>query len=177
MSTNPKMERSSAVLTERFVAVEQAAVQAGERIPADVAANLHTHLDAVRDRLSVGVDYTVVALVGGTGSGKSSLFNALTGIDFARVGVKRPTTSEPLACVWGEGADRLLDHLEIASHNRFQRESELDVGTEDELRGLVLIDVPDHDSVAAEHREIVDQIVPLVDVLIWVLDPQKYADA
>ena len=177
MSTNPKMERSSAVLTERFVAVEQAAVQAGERIPADVAANLHTHLDAVRDRLSVGVDYTVVALVGGTGSGKSSLFNVLTGINFAEVGVKRPTTSEPLACVWGESADRLLDHLGIATENRYKRESELDAGTEDDLRGLVLVDVPDHDSVAEHHREYVDQIVPLADVLVWVLDPQKYADA
>src|SRR5690625_628137 len=113
MSTNPKMERSSAVLTETFVAVEPAAVKAGERHPADVAAKLHTHLDAVRVRLAVGVDYTVVALVGGTGSGKSSLFNVLTGINFAEVGVKRPTTSEPLACVWGESADRLLDHLGI----------------------------------------------------------------
>lgn len=168
---------SSAQLAERLVAIERVIVQAGERIPSTTAAELEAHLQVVRERLEAGVDFTVVALVGGTGSGKSSLFNALTGIDFARVGVKRPTTSEPLACVWGEGADRLLDHLEIASHNRFQRESELDVGTEDELRGLVLIDVPDHDSVAAEHREIVDQIVPLVDVLIWVLDPQKYADA
>lgn len=177
MSTNPQVERSSAVLTERFVAVEQAAVQAGERIPTDVAEQLHSHLDTVRERLAVGVDFTVVALVGGTGSGKSSLFNALTGIDFAQVGVKRPTTSEPLACVWGEPADKLLDHLGIKPENRYRRESELDAGTEDELHGLVLVDVPDHDSVAEEHREYVDHIVPLADVLIWVLDPQKYADA
>jgi len=177
MSANPKVERSSAVLTERFVAVEQAVVQAGERIPADVAAQLEEHLDTVRGRLSVGVDFTVVALVGGTGSGKSSLFNALTGIDFAQVGVKRPTTSQPLACVWGENAEKLLDHLGIEPENRYKRESELDAGDEEDLQGLVLVDVPDHDSIAEEHREFVDQIVPLADVLIWVLDPQKYADA
>lgn len=177
MSTDPKVERSSAVLTERFVAVEQAAVQAGERIPTEVHEKLENHLDVVRERLSVGVDFTVVALVGGTGSGKSSLFNALTGINFAEVGVKRPTTSEPLACVWGGNADKLLDHLGIAPENRYRRESELDAGTEDDLQGLVLVDVPDHDSIAVEHREYVDKIVPLADVLIWVLDPQKYADA
>ena len=177
MSTDPQAERSSTLLTERFVAVERAAVQAGERIPVESSTQLHEHLDAIRDRLAVGVDYTVVALVGGTGSGKSSLFNVLTGIDFADVGVKRPTTSQPLACVWGNSADELLDHLGIAAENRYTRESELDVGTEEELRGLVLVDVPDHDSVAEHHREYVDQIVPRADVLIWVLDPQKYADA
>lgn len=177
MSADPKVERSSTVLTERFVAVEQAVVQAGERIPTDVREQLDSHLDTVRERLAVGVDFTVVALVGGTGSGKSSLFNALTGIDFAQVGVKRPTTSQPLACVWGERADKLLDHLGIEPENRYRRESELDAGTEDDLHGLVLVDVPDHDSIAEEHREFVDQIVPLADVLIWVLDPQKYADA
>lgn len=177
MSTDPQAQRSSTLLTERFVAVERAAVQAGERIPVEASSQLHEHLDAIRDRLAVGVDYTVVALVGGTGSGKSSLFNVLTGIDFADVGVKRPTTSQPLACVWGNSAGELLDHLGIAAENRYTRESELDVGTEEELRGLVLVDVPDHDSVAEHHREYVDQIVPRADVLIWVLDPQKYADA
>src|SRR5690625_1582378 len=177
MSADESAQRSSEVLAQRFVAVEQVALQAGERIPTDVAAQLHEHLDAVRDRLAAGVDHTVVALVGGTGSGKSSLFNVLTGINFAEVGVKRPTTSQPLACVWGDEADQLLDHLGVEPEKRYKRESELDAGTEDELHGLVLIDVPDHDSVAEHHRVHVDRIVPLADVLIWVLDPQKYADA
>ncbi len=45
------------------------------------------------------------------------------------------------------------------------------------LDGLVLLDLPDHDSVQLEHRLEVDRLVELVDVLVWVLDPQKYADA
>src|SRR5690625_6191576 len=40
-----------------------------------------------------------------------------------------------------------------------------------------MVDVPDHDLVAEHHCEYVDHIVPLADVLVWVLDPQKYADA
>src|SRR6185503_12355199 len=43
--------------------------------------------------------------------------------------------------------------------------------------GLVLLDLPDHDSTAVAHRLQVDKLVELVDVLVWVLDPQKYADA
>ena len=45
------------------------------------------------------------------------------------------------------------------------------------LDGLVLLDLPDHDSVRLEHRLEVDRLVGLVDVLVWVLDPEKYADA
>ena len=41
----------------------------------------------------------------------------------------------------------------------------------------MLLDLPDHDSVRLEHRLEVDRLVGLVDVLVWVLDPEKYADA
>ncbi len=46
-----------------------------------------------------------------------------------------------------------------------------------DLTGLVLLDLPDHDSTAATHREQVDLLVARVDIMVWVLDPQKYADA
>ena len=50
------------------------------------------------------------------GSGKSSTFNALTGLDLSSVGVRRPTTSWATACVWGqEGAEELLEWLGIAA--------------------------------------------------------------
>ena len=41
----------------------------------------------------------------------------------------------------------------------------------------MLIDLPDHDSAATGHREQVDRLLRLVDVVVWVLDPEKYADA
>jgi len=50
-------------------------------------------------------------------------------------------------------------------------------GEGDGLAGLVLLDLPDVDSVAREHRLAADRLVELVDVLVWVVDPQKYADA
>jgi hypothetical protein len=45
------------------------------------------------------------------------------------------------------------------------------------LDGLVLLDLPDFDSVERAHRLEVDRIVSLADLLVWVVDPQKYADA
>src|SRR5689334_5418937 len=91
-------------------------------------------------RLKLSADHTVVALAGATGSGKSSTFNALTGLDLSAVGVRRPTTSWATACVWGrDGATELLDWLEIPPRHRVERDSMLDVRRQDQvLNGLVL---------------------------------------
>ena len=53
----------------------------------------------------------------------------------------------------------------------------LDSGAGDALDGLVLLDLPDHDSTELSHRAQVDRLVEMVDLFVWVLDPQKYADA
>ncbi|WP_342665932.1 GTPase [Streptomyces sulphureus] len=119
--------------------------------------------------------YSVVALAGATGSGKSSLFNTLAGAQLSEVGICRPTTAAPVSCTWeaaqGEGgADGLLDRLSIApSARRYS--------WDENLNGLVLIDLPDHDSVAPDHRPQVDRLLGLVDAVVWVVDPEKYADA
>ncbi|HYJ75822.1 MAG TPA: GTPase [Kineosporiaceae bacterium] len=128
------------------------------------------------ERLQLGGTHTIVALVGATGSGKSSLFNALSGMEIADVGARRPLTAQPMACVWGEDAGPLLDWLEVPEGRRVTRESVLDADREADLRGLVLLDLPDHDSTAVAHRLEVDRLVGLVDLLVWVVDPQKYAD-
>lgn len=133
-------------------------------------------LARVDERMRLGEDHTVVAFAGSTGSGKSSLFNAVAGLEIARVGVRRPTTSKPTACVWGSGGEEILDWLEVPVANRSWRESALDGDDQSALHGLILVDLPDHDSTAVEHRVESDRMVGLVDVVFWVVDPQKYAD-
>jgi GTP-binding protein EngB required for normal cell division len=128
-------------------------------------------------RLRMSSAHTVVALAGGTGSGKSSLFNRLAGADFSAVGVTRPVTRDPHACVWGvAGSGPLLDWLGVQRRHRYARSSALDRG-EDAMAGLILLDLPDHDSVVGGDSGKVDRLVGLTDLMVWVLDPQKYADA
>ncbi len=89
----------------------------------------------------------------------------------------RPTTRHVHACVWGmQGAAPLLDWLGVQRRHRYARASVLDSG-ESDLDGLILLDLPDHDSVVTASMAAVDRLSKLADMVIWVLDPQKYADA
>ncbi|QTD98627.1 YfjP family GTPase [Streptomyces cyanogenus] len=132
-------------------------------------------LDEAAARRKLSGRHTVVALAGATGSGKSQLFNALAGVPISETGVRRPTTAAPIACSWSDGAAGLIDRLGIPGRLRRRPLHSPDI--EGPLRGLVLVDLPDHDSAAVQHREQVDRILKLVDAVIWVVDPEKYADA
>ncbi|EFQ83682.1 hypothetical protein HMPREF0063_11345 [Aeromicrobium marinum DSM 15272] len=131
------------------------------------------------ERLRLSGEHTIVALAGATGSGKSSLFNALTDLELAGVGLRRPTTSWALACAWGpDGAEGLLQWMGIPARHQVSRMSMLDGSSDDtKLDGLVLLDLPDHDSTEVSHHLEMERLVEYADVLVWVLDPQKYADA
>jgi GTP-binding protein EngB required for normal cell division len=166
-------------LGDRIEGLEQASDAARGRLDDHVVDEAEAAAHRVATRLGLTADHTVVALAGATGSGKSSTFNALAGVELTSVGVRRPTTSWATACVWGkEGATELLEYLDIAPRHQVMRESLLDLGTEDSaLQGVVLLDLPDHDSTEVSHHLEVDRLIELADLMVWVLDPQKYADA
>ncbi len=164
-------------LATRVASLRSALELGGDRLDPGAVGRARSVLDRVGARLALGPDKTVVALAGATGTGKSSLFNALAGMEIAPVAALRPTTATPSACVWGEDpADALLDWLSVPRRHRTTRESVLDAREQAGLRGLVLLDLPDHDSHQVSHRLEVDRLVELVDLLVWVVDPQKYAD-
>ncbi|GAA3020569.1 ABC transporter [Streptosporangium longisporum] len=220
-------------LDDRLEALARAADLADGRLDADAVAAARSVVSRAGVRASLSVDHTAVALAGATGSGKSSLFNLLSGTSLATVGVTRPTTSTAQAALWeGSGAGPLLDWLEIPRRHELvnaegagdrtgradrmawpKDDDALDpgpdavlrpsgtatgsgtasrpsgtalqtsgaagqaFGTDGEAAGLILLDLPDHDSIEPSHRMEVDRLVELVDLLVWVLDPQKYADA
>ncbi|WP_433212321.1 GTPase [Dactylosporangium sp. CS-047395] len=173
----PRQPVNADRLVTRVDALHRFVAAAEGHVPEDQLVNARTVIDRSGERLRLSRAHTVVALAGATGSGKSSLFNAVSGFQLSRVGVRRPTTGVAHACVWGQaGAAPLLDWLGVPPNRRFTRESALDGDDQAALRGLVLLDLPDFDSVEARHRLEVDRLLRLVDLVVWVLDPQKYAD-
>ncbi|MEV0455061.1 GTPase family protein [Catellatospora methionotrophica] len=162
---------SAPTVVERMAALERFTAATADRLPAPGLAPAQALVARAGERLSLSQLHTVVALAGATGAGKSSIFNALAGVPLSQTGVRRPTTGQAHACVWGpDSADPLLDWLGV------QRRYTRDGGTVPDLSGLVLLDLPDYDSVQAEHRAEADRLLSVVDLIVWVLHPQKYAD-
>ena len=122
----------------------------------------------VRDRVQIGGENTVVAFAGATGSRKSSLVNALVGETVAEVAPTRPTTAEPLS-VSGSETSEVLDWMGVGPRHVLPGAFGDD--------SVILVDLPDLDSTEEEHRSAADRVIERADVVVFVLDPQKYADA
>lgn len=123
---------------------------------------------SVRDRAGYLGATVVAAVAGGTGSGKSSLVNALAHEVVTESGGMRPTTGIPMAWIPANpepGLVRLLDDLGVEERTG-----------QDMHPWLALLDLPDTDSVVVDHRHTVEALLPRVDLVLWVIDPEKYQD-
>ncbi|MFJ5050307.1 GTPase [Streptomyces sp. NPDC088719] len=167
---------SGGPLPPRLDALRELVGLSRARLDRDTLAEAGRVLDEAAARQRLSSRHTVIAVAGATGSGKSTLFNALAGATISDTGLRRPTTSQPIACSWTDGAAGLLDRLAVPGRLR-RRPHPGPVAFDEALQGLVLVDLPDHDSAATEHRDQVDRVLALVDAVIWVVDPEKYADA
>ncbi|OFO96956.1 hypothetical protein HMPREF2999_05915 [Rothia sp. HMSC066H02] len=217
---NTERGANPAVATSPFarsVASLKDAISYGEgRVPETVLLDAAETLERLSQRRELSTEHTVIGFFGATGSGKSTLFNAIAGQNIALSAPTRPTTSTVQAAIWeAEGSEELLDWLGIDKRvypqtralaaegeatdgngagggvaapnavtepapglfNRIRRA----VGGRGEMRtrtgGLILLDMPDFDSVTTTNRDLAARMMRYVDVLVWVVDPQKYADA
>jgi hypothetical protein len=126
--------------------------------------------ETARTRLGFPSDAYVLAMAGGTGVGKSTLLNAIAGHEVSPASARRPTTSEPVAWV---PADRRGDLAGLLSWLGVTQVREHHA---DGLGELAVLDLPDFDSIAPEHRERVDALLPRVDAVAWIVDHEKYKD-
>jgi energy-coupling factor transporter ATP-binding protein EcfA2 len=152
-----------------------------------LAKDLRKRIDVLKYKR--GTPCLWVVFLGGTGTGKSTLFNALCGAALSETGVERPKTYGPIlyapegclieqdfplpgtvlckAACKPEGFKTeagAAGRLVILEHSRR------------DLRHLVLVDTPDLDSVEIENRQIAEDLSLLSDAVIFVTSQEKYAD-
>ena len=112
----------------------------------------------------------IVAFMGGTGVGKSSLLNRLAGKAIARAGIERPTSREvTLYHHHSVALQNLPEALPLAKINISQHDDE-------SKKNIVWIDMPDFDSTEQRNKHLVLQWLPHIDVLIYVVSPERYRD-
>ncbi|MBW1974379.1 MAG: 50S ribosome-binding GTPase, partial [Deltaproteobacteria bacterium] len=122
-----------------------------------------------------------IVFVGGTGTGKSTLFNFLCKSNVSSTGVERPKTGGCIVALperaavddsfyhlakWGQSypADGTPEYFTLAHH------------TNEKFENWALVDTPDLDSLIESHHRLAEKMGYLADVVIFVLSEEKYAD-
>jgi hypothetical protein len=154
---------------ERCLAHLDEAITAAAALGIDTTAAKGVR-DGARTRLGFPSDAYVLALAGGTGVGKSTLLNAIAGQEVSSASARRPTTAEPLAWIPAGRRGELAGLLTWLGVTHVREHGAGDLGE------LAVIDLPDFDSIAPEHRHRVDALLPRVDAVAWIVDPEKYKD-
>ncbi len=109
-------------------------------------------------------------ILGGTGVGKSTLVNALAKEKISDPSDRRPYTDKAVVYRYHEtarGLEKVSDLL---------RDPDA-LHSVEAIRDLILLDLPDFDSIDENNRRTVLQLLPELDSIIWVVSPEKYADA
>jgi predicted GTPase len=166
---------ATATAISAATADERRVLEAIDALGEGIAAGRILELDVDRaeavateaaERLGIAPDAYVVALVGGTGVGKSTLLNALGREEVSPAGARRPTTGSPVAWVARRAVEAvrpLLTRLGVDQPRTHDR---------DDLDRVVILDLPDIDSLEAGHRAVVESLLPRLDVVAWVTDPE-----
>ncbi|HWG03246.1 MAG TPA: GTPase [Trebonia sp.] len=128
----------------------------------------------------------LVALVGSTGAGKSTLVNSIVGTKVSLTGVRRPTTNSPVLACHPDDIQWFAENMFLPTLPRVRQEGLARPGRDGLLvlaavegmtKGVALLDTPDIDSVAASHREFAYQFLDASDLWLFMTSASRYADA
>ncbi len=149
----------------------QRADTAPDREKVTRARNLRGHIDEyIAPRAKDLTTPLLVVILGSTGAGKSSLFNALAGRSISPVGVLRPTTRVAQALMSpDDSAPSVLDQLSTAGSLTIIEDSAA-------RSGMILIDSPDFDSIDDANRALSRRLLEAADLVIFVTTDTRYAD-
>jgi energy-coupling factor transporter ATP-binding protein EcfA2 len=127
----------------------------------------------------------LVALVGSTGAGKSTLVNSIVGAHVSATGVRRPTTNSPVLACHPDDIDWFAENNFLPTLPRVRQEGLARPGRDGLLvlaasdgmpRGIALLDTPDIDSVVQAHHEFAYQFLDASDLWLFMTSASRYAD-
>jgi energy-coupling factor transporter ATP-binding protein EcfA2 len=128
----------------------------------------------------------LVALVGSTGAGKSTLVNSIVGTQVSLTGVRRPTTNSPVLACHPDDIHWFAENMFLPTLPRVRQEGLARPGrdgllvlaaSEGMTKGIALLDTPDIDSVVRAHYDFAYQFLDASDLWLFMTSASRYADA
>jgi energy-coupling factor transporter ATP-binding protein EcfA2 len=128
----------------------------------------------------------LVALVGSTGAGKSTLVNSVVGAHVSMTGIRRPTTNSPVLACHPDDVGWFAENVFLPTVPRVRQEGLARSGKDGLLvlaankgmpKGVALLDTPDIDSVVEAHHDFAHQFLDASDLWLFMTTASRYADA
>jgi energy-coupling factor transporter ATP-binding protein EcfA2 len=128
----------------------------------------------------------LVALVGSTGAGKSTLMNTVVGKQVSATGIRRPTTNSPVLACHPDDMRWFAENVFLPTLPRVRQQGLAMPGRDGLLvlaasegmpQGVAILDTPDIDSVVQAHHDFAHQFLDASDLWLFVTTARRYADA
>ena len=157
-----------------------------EEVSAERAKLLSQIDDYLLPRVRQSAAPILVALVGSTGAGKSTLVNSIVGTRVSLTGVRRPTTNSPVLACHPDDIGWFAENTFLPTLPRVRQEGLARPGrdgllvlatSEGMTKGVALLDTPDIDSVVREHYDFAYQFLDASDLWLFMTSASRYADA
>jgi energy-coupling factor transporter ATP-binding protein EcfA2 len=161
-------------------------IPGADEVTAERAKLLSQIDDYLLPRVRESAAPLLVALVGSTGAGKSTLVNSIVGTQVSQTGVRRPTTNSPVLACHPDDIHWFAENMFLPTMPRVRQEGLARPGRDGLLvlaaspgmtKGIALLDTPDIDSVVRAHYDFAYQFLDASDIWLFMTSASRYADA